>query len=146
MNCSEFWTAFGALGQWACAVATLVAVIVALKPYRRNIKVELSSITYKLNDKAQTFPFVLCLYNKGFIDEIVVSIHVSSNDGNFIISEKPIDIEKCGYKRIEINNDLLTALRLVDTQNFRISVQDSAGYIYYSKSYPTKKYKKQENI
>ena len=146
MNCSEFWAAFGALGQWACAVATLGAVIVALRPYRRNIKVELFSITYKLNDKAQTLSFVICLYNKGFIDENVVSIHVSSNDGNFIISEKPIDMEKRGVKRIEINNELLTALRLIDDRSFRISVQDSAGYVYYSKSYPTKKYKKQENI
>lgn len=136
------WTAIGAIGQWACAVATFLAVVVALKPFKRKISVELESVIIKLNEETQILPSAIQIYNEGFTTERIVAIGIISKDGNFILSENQLEIEGRGVKKYVIkHDDFQNTLRLIDGSCFQIWIQVSAGNKYYSKEYPTAKYK-----
>lgn len=147
-SCDTMWTAIGAIGQWLCALATLGAVIVALKPYKRKLKIELESVVVKLNDESQILPLTIRIHNEGYIDEKIVAIGIaSSKDVNLILSEEQIEVEKNGVKKVAVNReDVWNALCLVDNKLFRIWIQDNAGYKYYSKPYRTGKYKEMSKI
>lgn len=147
-SCNTMWTAIGAVGQWLGALATLGAVIVALKPYKRKLKIELESVVVKLDGESQILPSAIRIYNKGYMDEKIVGFGViSSEDVNLILSEEQIEVEKSGIKRVAVkHDDVWNALRLVDNKFFRIWIQDSAGYKFYSKPYCTDKYRKMSKV
>lgn len=143
LNNSTLWSAIGAIGQWVCAIATFCAVKVALKPYCRHIKVDLISVVIKSNDNPEVVPFILQIQNKEFNKEKIAGIYITSNDGRFVLSKEQFVIEKAGTRNVSLNPDeFWNNLRLVDDKHFRILVQDSAGYCFYSKKYRTEKYKK----
>jgi hypothetical protein len=51
----DFWSAVGAIGQWAGAIGTLIAVIVALRiaqySIKPKLKINVSSSNHRRNDK-----------------------------------------------------------------------------------------------
>ena len=142
VNCNTVWTAIGAVGQILCALATFFTALIALKPFKRKMKVGLFSVIVNLDNESQIFPSKVCVVNKGFIEEEIVAVGISSRDGNFVLSEDKYVIEKGGVKEILINHeDVWNNLRLIDDKFFRVWIKDNAGYTYYSKKYPLKKYK-----
>ena len=62
---SNIWSVIAALGQWACAIATFCAVMVALKPYKRRVLVSLTSLTVKIGDACQALPLCIRIENRG---------------------------------------------------------------------------------
>lgn len=143
-NC---WTALGAIGQWLCAIATFCAVIVALKPYKRGVKVKLSSLRLKLGKDSQVLPLFVLIDNNGMRDETIDSYGVCDRDMDCAFDLFPQKVEAESRMKIPLAyKDLMNALSLLESNKFRVWVSDQRGNRYLSRTYLKSRFAENKTI
>ena len=131
---TNIWTVVAALGQWACAIATFCAVLVALKPYKRKVLVSLTRLTVKIGGASQVLPICIRIENKGTKTVSIQEAGVCEGGVHVALFDVPIEVEDDGVQTIGVGYEqLLDCFVSKDRTNFRVYVQDSKKYRYYSK-------------
>lgn len=133
------WDAVAALGQWAGAIATTIAVVVALKPYKKKASVEVQTITIALGNESQTIPMMLTVRNSGGMAMWVDSYGIADSK-----SKSAHSVATDIAKRIEPNcaiafpvgiNNISEILDTIQSKKIRFWVKDQSGTIYFSEKF-----------
>lgn len=134
MDC-EIWNIVGALGTWVGSIATFLAVIVALKPYRRKLKVSPIHIQYTFNGKTSSAGYLLSITNLCEKQLGIASWGVATKWKHSLYEVMGLDLMLTPDQgqKISINpQELNDALQKIDKRKFRFFVIDQARHQYFS--------------
>lgn len=130
------WTAFGAIGQWMCAIATFLAVLVALKPYRRKLDVGLISIGIALEGEKQVIPLSVRITNTGQKPITIKEIGISENQYKTVFQNEFSIIPEESQCSFPVSPQTLQDnLMHKEICFFRIYVCDTLGRYYYTSKF-----------
>lgn len=136
MDC-EIWNVVRALGTWAGSIATFLAVLVALKPYRRKLRVLPIHIQYSFDGETFSAGCLLSVTNLCEKQLGISSWGIATTWKHSLYEIKESNLlltPDQGQKIPVIPQDLTAALQKMGKKRFRFFVIDQAGYSYFSSS------------
>ena len=143
----SFWTAFGAIGQWLCAIATFVAVLVALKPYKRKLKVRLVSVRITSEMGEEVVPLNVIVKNTGQKPIMITGIGIAEKKYEILFWEGFSELAEECQDSLPVNTKTLWNCFLnEDIKNFRVFVYDTNGNYYYSPKYKKSAFKENAEV
>lgn len=141
----SFWTAFGAIGQWLCAIATFAAVLVALKPYQRKLKVSLVNIRITAEVGEEVVPLSVLIKNTGQKLIVITGIGIAEKQYKNKFWEGFSKLAGEAQDSLPVSTKTLWSCFLnQDIKSFRVFVCDANGNYYYSPKYKKSAFK--ENV
>ena len=143
----SFWTAFGAIGQWLCAIATFIAVLVALKPYKRKLKVRLVSITITVGAGEEVVPLSVLVKNTGQKPIAITGVGIAEKQYEILFWEGISELaEECQDSLPVSTKTLWNCFLNEDIKQFRVFVCDANGNYYYSPKYKKSAFRENTEI
>lgn len=128
------WTAVSAIGQIMCAIATFLAVVVALMPYKRKVKVGLTSV--KIDHDNINISFNVVLENCGETTLRIKEWGIKGAGFEVQLGTDQIILDPREVKRIPINqSSFREAIELEKSSMFSVYAIDSGENIFCSKKY-----------